>query len=256
MARRPGARPAHPRLGRDGDGLGDPKHAHPWTPLGGAAGLRARPHPRAGHAGPIGQAAVLARACALCRSTGRTPSCGSANVDSRERLEIPAPIEVGDHLGSSQLVQGDPVAARRSKRAARPVRDLQGALPLPAPGLKPGQDGAQVGHRYTRMGRSPSTANTTRPPRTSVKYTRSVATSRLGAYRKSSCWKGAVWSAMSAIAYGVDPVGVRTAEEFGDAVCVGRRALLAANPVLEDRRQAASEQQGTKVVELGEREAI
>jgi hypothetical protein len=61
---------------------------------------------------------------------------------------------------------------------------------------------------------------------------------------------------MSAIAYGVDPVGVRTAEEFGDAVCVGRRALLAANPVLEDRRQAASEQQGTKVVELGEREAI
>jgi hypothetical protein len=41
-----------------------------------------------------------------------------------------------------------------------------------------------------------STAKTTRPPRTSVKYTRSVATSRLGVYRKSSCWKGAVCSAM------------------------------------------------------------
>src|SRR5215211_3284 len=40
------------------------------------------------------------------------------------------------------------------------------------------------------------TANTTRPPRTWVKYARSAATSRLGVYRKSSCWKGAAWSAM------------------------------------------------------------
>jgi hypothetical protein len=42
-----------------------------------------------------------------------------------------------------------------------------------------------------------STANTTRPPRFSVKYTRSVATLRLGMYRKSSRWKGALWSAMA-----------------------------------------------------------
>jgi hypothetical protein len=66
--------------------------------------------------------------------------------DSWERSEIPPPIEVGSYLGPSQLVQGDPVAARCSKRAARPVRDLQGALPLPASGLKPGQGGAQVVH--------------------------------------------------------------------------------------------------------------
>src|SRR5215207_5719909 len=39
-----------------------------------------------------------------------------------------------------------------------------------------------------------STAKTTRPPRTSVRYARSAATSRLGVYRKSSCWKGAGWS--------------------------------------------------------------
>src|SRR5215207_4045722 len=95
-----------------------------------------------------------------------------------------------------------------------------------------------------------STANTTRPPRTSVRYTRSVATSRLGVYRKSSCWKGAVWSAMSAIPDGVDPVGVRAAEKVGDAVGVGHRALLAAHPAIEDRRQAAAEQQGAEVVEL------
>jgi hypothetical protein len=73
--------------------------------------------------------------------------------------------------------------------------------------------------RYTRIGRSPSrcsanstsgglwvswtaatlvpiasTAKTTRPPKTSAKYARSVATSRLGVYTKSSCSKGAGWS--------------------------------------------------------------
>ena len=51
-------------------------------------------------------------------------------------------------------------------------------------------------------------------------------------------------------------MGVGVAEESGDAVRVGRRALLAAHPVLEDRCQAAAEQQRTKVVELGQREAI
>jgi hypothetical protein len=92
------------------------------------------------------------------------------------------------------------------------VRDLQGALPLPASGLKPGQGGAQVVHpvhqnraftldvigqedqrepgvTWTAATLVPiaSMAKTTRPPSTSVKYTRSVATSRLGVYRKSSC---------------------------------------------------------------------
>jgi len=39
-----------------------------------------------------------------------------------------------------------------------------------------------------------STAKTTRPPKTSLKYPRSAATSVLGVYTKSSCWKGVVWS--------------------------------------------------------------
>jgi hypothetical protein len=38
-----------------------------------------------------------------------------ALVDRHERSEIPPPIEMGDHLGSSQLVQRDPVAAWSSK---------------------------------------------------------------------------------------------------------------------------------------------
>src|SRR5262245_10459789 len=96
-----------------------------------------------------------------------------------------------------------------------------------------------------------STANRTRPPRTSVKYTRSLATSRLGVYRKSSCSSGC-----SVIAQGIDAAGVRAADELGDAVGVGGRAFPAAHPVLEDRCQAAAERHGTKVVELGQREAV
>src|SRR5215208_5226370 len=77
--------------------------------------------------------------------------------------------------------------------------------------------------RYTRIGRSPSTwsanstsggpsvnwtaatrvpiastANTTRPPKTSLKYPRSPATSLLGVYTKSSCWNGVGWSVTAA----------------------------------------------------------
>jgi hypothetical protein len=96
-------------------------------------------------------------------------------------------------------------------------------LPLPAMGRQRNQGGAEVGHRYTRIGRSPSTwsanstsggpsvnwtaatrvpiastANTTRPPKTSLKYPRSPATSVLGVYTKSSCWNGADWSVTAA----------------------------------------------------------
>lgn len=98
--------------------------------------------------------------------------------------------------------------------------DLQGLLPLPAVGRQFGQGGVEVGHtvdqdrvfpldvvgqqhqRWARGERDGSdsgaiawTAKTARPPRTWVKYARSAATSRLGVYTKSSCWKGGVgWS--------------------------------------------------------------
>jgi hypothetical protein len=61
-------------------------------------------------------------------------------------LEVAASIEVGGHLRSGQLVQGDAVAAVRPKRPARPLGDLQGVLPLPAMGLQLNQGGAKVGH--------------------------------------------------------------------------------------------------------------
>src|SRR6266508_2254510 len=47
MARRPGTWPARRWLGPDGGGLGDPKHAHAWAPLGGAVGPDAGAHPAA-----------------------------------------------------------------------------------------------------------------------------------------------------------------------------------------------------------------
>jgi hypothetical protein len=140
-------------------------------------------------------------------------------VEFDRPLEVAAAIEMGSHLRSSQLVQGDAVAAGRPKRAARPLGDLQGVLPLPAMGLQLNQGGAKVGHpvhqdrpvpsRWSANSTSggpsvswiaatlvpiASTAKTTRPPRTSVTYSRSAATSRLGVYKKSSCWKGAGWS--------------------------------------------------------------
>jgi hypothetical protein len=107
----------------------------------------------------------------------------------------------------------------RPKRTARPLGDLQGGLPLPAMGRQRSQGGVKVGHPVHQDRPVPSrcsanstsgersvswiaatlvpiasTAKTTRPPRTSAKYARSVATSRLGVYTKSSCWKGAGWS--------------------------------------------------------------
>jgi len=89
MARRPGAWPAHPRLGPAGDGLGDPKHAHPWASLGGAAGPGARPHPGAGRAGRIDKL-TLARACVVRRSTGRTPPRGALTIEQSGALRNPA----------------------------------------------------------------------------------------------------------------------------------------------------------------------
>jgi hypothetical protein len=70
------------------------------------------------------------------------PAAGHADRPS----EVAAPIEVGSHPRPSQLVQGDAVAARRPKRTARPLRDLQGVLPLPATGRQRIQGGAKLGH--------------------------------------------------------------------------------------------------------------
>jgi hypothetical protein len=72
------------------------------------------------------------------RSGRRWPSafevrCGS--VGRLLRSEVAAPLEVGGHLWSRQLIERDLVAARTAKRAARPMRDLQGLLPLPPVGL-------------------------------------------------------------------------------------------------------------------------
>jgi hypothetical protein len=67
-------------------------------------------------------------------------------VGSLAVSEVAAPIEMGDHLRSRQLIQRNPVAARAAKRAARPVGDLQSLLPLPAVGRQFGQGGVEVGH--------------------------------------------------------------------------------------------------------------
>jgi hypothetical protein len=48
-----------------------------------------------------------------------------------QRSEVEAAREVLRHLGSRELEQRDPVAARGAERAARPVRDLERALWLP-----------------------------------------------------------------------------------------------------------------------------
>ena len=61
-------------------------------------------------------------------------------------LEVAAPIEMGSHLRSSQLVQGDAVAAGRPKRTARPRGDLHSLLPLPTMGRQLNQGGVKVGH--------------------------------------------------------------------------------------------------------------
>ena len=149
------------------------------------------------------------------------------------RLEVAAPIEVGSHLRSSQLVQGDAVAAGRPKRTARPwgiskVRCR--SQPWAASSTRAAPRSAT---RYTMIGRSPSrwsanstsggpsvswtaatlvpiasTAKTTRPPRTSVKYPRSAATSRRACTRSRAAGKvraGQSWpvTAMS----GASPIG-------------------------------------------------
>ena len=174
----------------------------------GAATLRwsARPCPEGSHSEGCGAALTAGLQLSWRRPVDR-------------RLEVAAPLEVGSHLRSSQLVQGDAVATGRPQRTARPLRDLQGLLPLPAMARQRNQGGAKVSHpvhqdrpiplemvgqqhqRRTLGERTAatlvpiaSTAKTTRPPRTSVKYPRSAATSRLGVYTKSSCWKGTGWS--------------------------------------------------------------
>ena len=78
---------------------------------------------------------------------------GSGHAD--RPLEVAAPIEVGGHLRSSQLVQGDAVTAGCPKRTARPMGDLQGLLLFPATGRQRNQGGARSATRYTRIGRSP-----------------------------------------------------------------------------------------------------
>ncbi len=83
------------------------------------------------------------------------------------------------------------------------------------------QDQGRTSVNRTAATRVPieSIANTTRPPRTSLKNARSSATSRLGTYRKSSCSKerGARvghYAAMAASAFGTVSSGVT-----GDQAC-------------------------------------
>src|SRR5215211_2950587 len=150
----------------------------------------------------------------------RQPDPSAEGSYADRPLEVAAPLEVGGHLRSSQLVQGDAVAPGRPKRTTRPLGDLQTLLPFPATGRQRNQGGAKVGHpihqdrpvpldmvgqqhqrrtlgELDRGDPSPiaSTANTTRPPKTSLKYPRSPATSLLGVYTKSSCWR--VWAGQS-----------------------------------------------------------
>src|SRR6266545_7382115 len=68
--------------------------------------------------------------------------------------------------------------------------------------------------------------------------------------RRTVCWSDSPpqparcrrSSRRSAAAQRVDAAGVRPADQLGDAVRVGRRALVAADPLVEDRREAAAEQ--------------
>jgi len=76
--------------------------------------------------------------------TAQLQESGSGHAD--RPLEVAAPLEVGGHLRSSQLVQGAAVAPGRPKRTARPLGDLQALLPFPATGRQRNQGGAKVGH--------------------------------------------------------------------------------------------------------------
>src|SRR5438552_12345274 len=65
---------------------------------------------------------------------------------SGERSEVAPALEMPGCLRSGQLIQGEPVAARRPKRGAGPVRDLEGRAPFPPTRLEEDQRGVEVLH--------------------------------------------------------------------------------------------------------------
>ena len=165
----------------------------------------------------------------------RQPDPSAEGSYADRPLEVAAPLEVGGHLRSSQLVQGDAVApgVRNEQHGPWGISKLCcRSQPRAASATKAAPRSAT---RYTRIGRSPSTwsanstsggpsvnwtaatrvpiastANTTRPPKTSLKYPRSPATSVLGVYTKSSCWNGVDWSVTAARAGQRGPAWARS----------------------------------------------
>ena len=143
-------------------------------------------------------------------------SSAAAMLTGGEKSRRPSKWEAtSGRVNCTGRLGGRPAPQRTAGHRGRSRR----CAAAPSHGPPAQQGGARSATRYTRIGRSPwrwsanstsggpsvswtaatlvpiaSTAKITRPPKTSVKYPRSAATSRLGVYTKSSCWKGAGWS--------------------------------------------------------------
>src|SRR5258706_11567437 len=76
---------------------------------------------------------------------GRREACAPESRGTRVSAEVLTPLEARFDARPGQLVDGQPLTARRPERTDGPLRDLEGVAPDPAPRLELGRGVGQAG---------------------------------------------------------------------------------------------------------------